>query len=116
MGQLELSQTAQQWVNVVLIWLGFGIVAGLLARALVPGKHPVGAVATLLIGVLGSTIGLLALSFLLPGDRLNPIGPVGLLAATGGALVLLIGYRLVVACFVFDSRDPHPRNPADGPP
>lgn len=114
MGQLELSQTAQQWVNVVLIWLGFGIVAGLLARALVPGRHTVGAVATLVIGVLGSTIGLLGLSFLLPGDRLKPIGPVGLLAATAGALVLLIVYRLVAACFVFESRDPDPQNPADG--
>ena len=114
MGQLELSQTAQQWVNIVLIWLGFGIVAGLLARALVPGRHTVGAVATLVIGVLGSTIGLLGLSFLLPGDRLNPIGPVGLLAATGGALVLLIGYRLAAACLVFESRDPDPRNPVDG--
>lgn len=114
MGQLELSETAQQWVNVVLIWLGFGIVAGLLARALVPGKHPVGAVATLVIGVLGSTIGLLALGFLVPADRTNPIGPVGLLAATGGAFVLLVGYRLLAACFVLEPRDPGPSDPADG--
>ena len=114
MGQLELSQTAQQWVNVVLIWLGFGIVAGLLARALVPGRQPVGAVATLVIGVLGSAVGLLGLSFLLPGRPLNPIGPVGLLAATGGAFLMLIVYRLAAACFVLQSGDPDPRNPADG--
>ena len=114
MDQLELSQTAQQWVNVVLIWLGFGIAAGLLARALVPGRHPVGAVATLVIGVLGSALGLLVLTLLMHSGRFNPISPVGLLAATGGALVLLVVYRVLAACFVFQAKDPDSRNPADG--
>jgi uncharacterized membrane protein YeaQ/YmgE (transglycosylase-associated protein family) len=95
--EFEFSPTAQQWVNVILIWLGFGLLAGLLARALVPGRHTVGAVATLVIGVLGSTIGLLGLSYLLQGRPLNPISPVGLLAAAAGAFVLLVLYRVFIA-------------------
>ena len=53
MPELELSQTAQHWTNIVLIWIGFGIVAGLLARLLLPGREPAGAAGTLVIGVLG---------------------------------------------------------------
>ena len=39
---VELSPAAQQVVNVVLIWLGFGVLTGLLARALLPGREPRG--------------------------------------------------------------------------
>ena len=97
MPDIELSQIAQQWINVVLIWLGFGIVAGLLARVLIPGREPGGAVGTLLIGVVGSCIGPLALAFLLEQGDFNPISPLGLLAAVAGAVVLLVGYRVIAA-------------------
>lgn len=94
MGSLELSPTAQHWVNLILIWIGFGTIAGLLARILVPGRDP-GVVGTVVIGVLGSTVGPLALVTALGRDRFNPIGPTGLMAATGGAAVLLLVYRLL---------------------
>ena len=42
MAELELSELAQQWVNLVLIWVGFGALVGLLARALLPGQEPKG--------------------------------------------------------------------------
>jgi uncharacterized membrane protein YeaQ/YmgE (transglycosylase-associated protein family) len=94
MPELELSQTAQHWTNVVLIWLGFGILAGLLARVLLPGREPSGAIGTLVIGILGSTIGPFALSQCF-GRSFNPIGPLGLLAAVGGSLVALAVYRIL---------------------
>ncbi len=106
MFEFELSQNAQQWVNVVLIWIGFGTLAGLLAKVLLPVRQPSGPVATLLLGISGSVIGLLGLSFL-RGDRpLNPISPLGFLAATAGAFVLLIAYRLLHACFVRETGEP----------
>jgi len=92
-GDLQLAPAAQQWVNVVLLWIGFGTLAGLAARLLVPGRQP-GVVGTLVIGMVGSTLGPLALVTLLRIDNFNPIGPLGFLAAAGGAVVLLIGYRL----------------------
>ncbi|MGO8749487.1 MAG: GlsB/YeaQ/YmgE family stress response membrane protein [Thermoguttaceae bacterium] len=95
MPELELSQTAQHWTNIVLIWIGFGIVAGLLARLLLPGREPAGAAGTLVIGVLGSTLGPFVLSMFLHDANFNPIGPRGLLAAVGGSLVALVAYRLI---------------------
>ena len=95
----ELSPAAQQWISVVLLWLGLGILTGLLAKALLPGREPAGAVGTLLIGMLGSVVGPLALSGLYGGRDFNPIGPLGILAAVGSAVVLLLGYRVMVATF-----------------
>ncbi len=93
MSQFELAPVAQQWTNVVLIWLGFGVLAGLLAKALVPGREPAGAVGTLLIGVAGSFLGPLGISLLMRSRDFNPISPLGLLASVGGAVGLLVAYR-----------------------
>ena len=91
-----LSPAAQHWLHVALIWIGFGSLAGLLARAVFPARQPIGPAATMAVGIVGSAVGLLVLS-LFGGEGLHPIGPVGFLAATGGAFVLLIVYRLAVA-------------------
>ena len=106
MPEFELSQTAQHWVNVVLIWVGFGTLAGLLARVILPARQPSGPVLTLLLGILGSLIGLLALSLLFSGRQLNPISPLGFLAATAAAFLLLILYRVFYACFLKRKEDP----------
>jgi len=104
-----LSEIAQQWVNVTLIWIGFGTLAGLLARAILPGRDPGGAVSTLVIGITGSTLGLLVLSYFSSrfweGEPSNPISPVGLLAATGGAFVLLSAYRLASTLFAIEQEE-----------
>ena len=104
MPEFELSQSAQHWVNVVLIWVGFGALAGLLARAVIPIRHPSGPVNTLLLGITGSAIGLLVLSLFFSTRQFNPIGPLGFLAATGGALLLLILYRLLYGRLRKDKR------------
>jgi uncharacterized membrane protein YeaQ/YmgE (transglycosylase-associated protein family) len=96
MAELELSQTAQQWCNAVLIWIGFGTVAGLLAKTLLPSRQPSSAVLVLTLGILGSVIGPLTLAFLLKERFRNPISPLGLLSAAAGALLLMILYRLLI--------------------
>ena len=93
MGELGLSQTAQQWVNVTLLWVGFGTLAGLLARSLIPGRTPGGALGTVMIGIVGSVVGPLALCHFLKPKNFNPIGPLGFLAAVGGAAVCLLLFR-----------------------
>ncbi|NLY02467.1 MAG: GlsB/YeaQ/YmgE family stress response membrane protein [Rhodopirellula sp.] len=97
MPEFQLSPTAQQCVNVVLIWVGFGTLAGLLARSLVPGREPAGVVGTIVIGILGSTAGPLGLTYLLNQSDFNPISPLGFLAAIAGAFVLLTAYRVLLA-------------------
>jgi uncharacterized membrane protein YeaQ/YmgE (transglycosylase-associated protein family) len=99
MFQPDFSPTAQQWINVVLIWVGFGTLAGLLATVILPLRHRVGPFPAMVIGIAGSTIGLLGLTWLFPGRLVNPISPLGFLAATIGAFVLLVCYRLGSFCF-----------------
>ena len=106
MPELELSPNAQHWVNVVLIWVAFGALAGLLAKAILPVRRPSGSVPTLLLGIVGSVIGLLVLSLVPSGRRLNPISPLGFLAATAGAFLLLILYRLLYGCFFRSKKGP----------
>jgi uncharacterized membrane protein YeaQ/YmgE (transglycosylase-associated protein family) len=99
MPDLALSPAAQHWTYVVLIWVGFGTLAGLLAAAVFPMRRPAGPFWAVVTGIVGSTVGLLALNWLLPGRELNPISPLGFLAATLGALALLVLYRLGYAVF-----------------
>jgi uncharacterized membrane protein YeaQ/YmgE (transglycosylase-associated protein family) len=98
MTELELSPAAQQVVNVVLIWIGFGTLAGLLAVVILHVKHPAGPIATLLLGIVGSVVGLLALTWFFRGRSLNPISPLGFLAATAGAFLLHVLFRAGQAC------------------
>jgi uncharacterized membrane protein YeaQ/YmgE (transglycosylase-associated protein family) len=100
MPELELSPAAQQWVNVVLIWVGFGTLSGLLATLVLPVRIPSHPLGTLLLGALGSMIGLLGLSWLMQGRQFNPISPIGFIAATAAAILLLILYRAGSTCFV----------------
>lgn len=100
MPELEFSPVAQHWVNVVLIWTGFGTLAGLLAVMILPMRQTSSPVVTLFLGIVGSLIGLLGLSWLLKGQQFNPISPLGFLAAFIGAFLLLIIFRACSACFV----------------
>lgn len=91
---LELSPSAQQWVAVLLIWVGFGTLAGLLARMVLPFRHLPGPVATVVLGTVGSAVGLTALALWLGTTEFNPITPAGFLTACAGALVCLAPYTL----------------------
>jgi uncharacterized membrane protein YeaQ/YmgE (transglycosylase-associated protein family) len=94
MSPFDLSPDAQHWINVILVWIGFGCLSGLLARAVLPVHQPVGPLATLAVGIIGSAVGLLGLSFVFGDDQLNPISLTGFLAATAGAFALLALYHL----------------------
>ena len=75
-----------------------GLVAGFLARALMPGKDPMGLLATILLGLAGSLVGFLVFTELLGigDDDMFDLG--GLVGAIIGVLLLLFAYRqLVVA-------------------
>ena len=79
-----------------LLWLlVIGLVAGLLARAIVPGKDSMGLVATVLLGVAGSVVGGLLLGLLLGGFRDRGFGPSGVIGSVIGAVVVLLVYNRV---------------------
>jgi uncharacterized membrane protein YeaQ/YmgE (transglycosylase-associated protein family) len=99
MPDLPLSPTAQHWIILVLVWVGFGTLVGLLATVLFPLRRPAGAFWAIVLGIVGSTVGLLALSWLYPGRSINPLSPVGFLAAILGTLALLVFCRLGTKMF-----------------
>lgn len=78
------------------IWfLIIGLVAGLLARLIMPGKDAMGLLATMLLGVVGSIIGGIV-SFALWGWATSgSIQPSGLIMSVVGAILVLLVWRLV---------------------
>lgn len=69
----------------ILAWLVIGLIAGGLARLLVPGRDPMGLVATLALGLVGSIVG-----GLLARALFDDTDGVGLFGATAGAVVVLL--------------------------
>lgn len=95
MTQAELMPIVEQSVNELLVWVGFGTLVGLAAKAIMPGKDPGGAVATLLMGIGGSVIGCGTLMFFWNGARVSPISTMGFACATAGSFILLAFYRVL---------------------
>ncbi len=95
MPEMEFSQAVQSVANDVLVWVGFGTLVGLLAKAIMPGRDPGGAVATLLMGIGGTVIGCGTLMFFYEGGRVTPISPIGFVVGTAGSFLLLFFYRLL---------------------
>ncbi|MCA9149515.1 MAG: GlsB/YeaQ/YmgE family stress response membrane protein [Planctomycetales bacterium] len=88
------SPNVQAWFETLLMWVGFGTCVGLLAKALMPGRDPGGAVATLLMGITGVVIGC-GVYTLVYNEKISPITSVGLICGTIGAFVILLFYRLL---------------------
>ena len=75
-----------------IIWMVvLGLVAGAIAKLLMPGKDPGGWVVTALLGIGGSIVG--GYAFGLVG--LTGGGPAGLIGSVVGACLLLAAYRVV---------------------
>ncbi len=78
----------------ILSWIVMGLIVGLLAKFIMPGKDPGGFIITVLIGVAGAFVGGYVGSFLGLGTVTGfNIGSI--LLATGGAILLLILYRFI---------------------
>ncbi len=91
----------------VLEWVGFGTLAGLLAKAIMPGKDPGGAIATLAMGIGGTVIGCGVLSYFSQGKTLvTPISAAGFCVATGGAFVILFFYKLLGGYYFREGEGP----------
>jgi uncharacterized membrane protein YeaQ/YmgE (transglycosylase-associated protein family) len=72
----------------VLLFALFGLVVGLVARALVPGPQRLGCLGTTLLGIGGSLLGGL-LANLLTDNRTWQLKPAGFLGSVVGAALLL---------------------------
>ncbi len=84
-------------VGFIIGLLIIGLIAGFIARALVPGPDPMGIVGTLVLGIIGSFVGGF-LGALLFGKDLDTEGwfqASGIIGSILGAIVVLLIYRAV---------------------
>ena len=90
-----LPDSAQLLVNDFLVWVGFGTIVGLLAKGIMPGRDPGGAIATVLMGIGGTIMGCGVVSYFNHGQRVVPISPLGMLVGLLGTLIILFFYKLL---------------------
>jgi uncharacterized membrane protein YeaQ/YmgE (transglycosylase-associated protein family) len=77
----------------ILSWIVFGLVIGILAKLLMPGRDPGGFIVTILLGIAGALVGGFigrATGFYGPGQA------AGWLMSILGAIILLALYRMLV--------------------
>ena len=77
----------------VLGWILFGLVVGVIAKLLMPGRDPGGFILTILIGIVGAVLA----GWL--GRAIGWYGPndgAGMIASILGAIILLALYRMMV--------------------
>jgi uncharacterized membrane protein YeaQ/YmgE (transglycosylase-associated protein family) len=83
----------------LLSWIITGLVVGLIARALLPGKQSMGTLATIILGVVGAFVGGLISSFIWPtwtnDPNVNQMWPGWLMSILGGIVVLWLFTALV---------------------
>jgi uncharacterized membrane protein YeaQ/YmgE (transglycosylase-associated protein family) len=76
----------------ILFWIIVGLIAGALAKWVLPGDDPGGVILTIIIGIVGAVIGGYLLSFL----GIFTAGWIGsIIAGFIGAVILLGIYRLI---------------------
>jgi uncharacterized membrane protein YeaQ/YmgE (transglycosylase-associated protein family) len=74
-----------------IAWLIVGLIAGAIARLLVPGRDPMGWLGTLVLGLVGSLIGGFLADLLAGGDQ--ELEAAGLIGSVIGAVIALLIYR-----------------------
>ena len=72
-----------------------GLIAGVLAKWVMPGPDPGGIIVTILIGIAGAFVGGYIVQSLFGGPPMTSVGISSILVATLGAVLLLAVYRLI---------------------
>jgi len=78
----------------ILAWIVFGLIAGALAKFIMPGNDPGGFIVTTIIGIVGAVIGGFIAVQLGFGDVAG-FDVRSFIIAIAGALILLFGYRVL---------------------
>ena len=78
----------------ILSWIVFGLIAGIVAKWIMPGKDPGGFIVTILLGIAGAFVGGFIGSQIGFGD-ISGFDIRSMLMAIGGAVLLLLAYRFI---------------------
>jgi uncharacterized membrane protein YeaQ/YmgE (transglycosylase-associated protein family) len=83
----------------IIAWIIFGLIAGVIAKVLMPGDDPGGFIVTILLGIAGAIIGGFLAGMLGMAGETGSFGDRGflirLIFAVIGAVILLVLYRLI---------------------
>ena len=79
----------------VIAWIVVGLIAGALAKMVVPGREPSGIFATMAIGIVGGILGGWLSSFFMGGGGPTGINIGSIVVSFVGSVVLLICYHAV---------------------
>ena len=83
-------------ISFILGLIVIGLIAGALARFLVPGRDPMGIGATIALGIVGSFLGGFLADVLFRSDTADRgLSPAGLLGSIIGAIIALLIYNAV---------------------
>ena len=74
-------------------WLIIGLIAGALARLIMPGRDPMGIIATIILGIIGSVVGGL-ISWAIWGSNNGRFHPGGIVLSIIGAVIVLWIWRM----------------------
>ena len=81
----------------IIAFIILGLLAGIIAKAILPGDDPGGLIVTTIIGVVGAIVGGFLAGVLFNADPLDEFFDLSTwLTAIVGAIVLLVIYRVVV--------------------
>ena len=82
-------------ITAIIGWIIFGLVVGLIARALMPGPQPMGFIMTALLGIAGSFVGGWLGTLLFGTGRPDASNAAGWIGSILGALLLLFLYGMM---------------------
>jgi uncharacterized membrane protein YeaQ/YmgE (transglycosylase-associated protein family) len=77
-------------------WIIFGLIAGTIAKLLMPGKDPGGLIVTMLLGIGGALLGGFFGKILWGSTGVSDWSIASFAMAIGGAILLLVLYRLIM--------------------
>jgi uncharacterized membrane protein YeaQ/YmgE (transglycosylase-associated protein family) len=91
----SLSERSAKENMSIISWIVVGLIAGALAKLLLPGDDPGGIIMTAIIGMVGAVVGGFVFG-IFGGTGATGFNVWSILVATVGAIILLIIYRLIV--------------------
>jgi uncharacterized membrane protein YeaQ/YmgE (transglycosylase-associated protein family) len=80
----------------ILSWIVVGLIAGVIAKLLLPGRDPGGCIITMLIGIAGAIVGGFIVGLFAGGDVITGVNVTTVIVAVLGAIILLLLYRLLL--------------------